>query len=57
MTALQEVEALTSPLDVDTRVITLRNDRWELDVLPATGAALAGGRIRTSDGVWRDLLL
>lgn len=56
MTALQEVEALTSPLDVDTRMVTLRNGSWELDVLPATGAALAGGRIRTSDGVWRDLL-
>ena len=25
-------------------------------MLPATGGALAGGRIRTSDGVWRDLL-
>ena len=25
-------------------------------MLPATGASLAGGRIRTSDGVWRDLL-
>ena len=56
MTALQEVEALASSLDVDTRMVTLRNGQWELDVLPATGGALAGGRIRTSDGVWRDLL-
>ena len=56
MTTLEEVEALTSPFDVDPRVITLRNGRWELDVLPATGGALAGGRIRTSDGIWRDLL-
>ena len=39
-----------------TRVVTLRNASWELDVLPATGASLAAGRIRTSDGVWRDLL-
>ncbi|GEK22038.1 aldose epimerase family protein [Cellulomonas xylanilytica] len=56
MTAVQEVEALTSPFGVDTRLITLRNSTWELDVLPATGASLAGGRVRTSDGVWRDLL-
>lgn len=40
----------------DPRVLTLRSDRWELDVLPGTGASLAAGRIRTSDGVWRDLL-
>ncbi|HEY0119660.1 MAG TPA: aldose epimerase [Cellulomonas sp.] len=37
-------------------VVTLRTDRWEVDVLPGTGAALAGGRIRTADGEWRDLL-
>jgi len=37
-------------------VVTLRNDRWEVDVLPGTGASLGAGRIRTSDGVWRDLL-
>lgn len=37
-------------------MVTLRTDRWEVDVLPGTGAALAGGRIRTADGVWRDLL-
>ncbi|WP_448630886.1 aldose epimerase family protein [Cellulomonas soli] len=40
----------------DPRLLTLRSDRWELDVLPATGAALAAGRIRTADGTWRDLL-
>lgn len=37
-------------------VVTLRTDRWEVDVLPGTGGALAAGRIRTDDGVWRDLL-
>lgn len=37
-------------------VVTLRTARWEVDVLPGTGAALAAGRVRTADGVWRDLL-
>jgi aldose 1-epimerase len=55
MTAVQEIEALPS-VDGASQLVTLRNDAWELDVLPATGASLAGGRIRTSDGVWRDLL-
>lgn len=55
MTAVQEIEAL-APTVESSRTVTLRNDSWELDVLPATGASLAGGRIRTSDGVWRDLL-
>lgn len=54
MTAVQEIEAL--PSVVAERMVTLRNGSWELDVLPATGASLAGGRVRTSDGVWRDLL-
>ncbi|MDM7829972.1 aldose epimerase family protein [Cellulomonas edaphi] len=36
--------------------MTLRNERWEVDVLPGVGASLAAGRIRTADGVWRDLL-
>lgn len=36
--------------------VTLRTDRWELDVLPGTGASLGAGRVRTADGVWRDLL-
>ncbi|ADG73068.1 Aldose 1-epimerase [Cellulomonas flavigena DSM 20109] len=36
--------------------VTLRTDLWEVDVLPGTGASLGAGRIRTSDGVWRDLL-
>lgn len=40
----------------DERVVTIRDGAWEVDVLPRTGAALAGGRVRTSDGVWRDLL-
>ncbi|WP_421735383.1 aldose epimerase [Cellulomonas sp.] len=55
MTAVQEIEALPSAAEA-SRTVTLRNESWELDVLPATGASLAGGRIRTSDGVWRDLL-
>jgi len=37
-------------------VVTIGNDRWSLDVLPGTGASLGAGRIRTPDGVWRDLL-
>jgi len=40
----------------DPRVATLRSDVWELDVLPGTGASIGAGRIRTPDGVWRDLL-
>lgn len=52
----------TAPAPVTTTVaappgaLTLRTDRWEVDVLPGTGAALGAGRIRTADGVWRDLL-
>ena len=42
--------------DGGERVMTLRNAAWEVDVVPATGASIAGGRIRTCDGVWRDLL-
>ncbi len=45
-----------STADADQRVVTIRDGAWELDVLPRTGASLAGGRIRTADGVWRDLL-
>lgn len=45
---------LTRP--VGLHMVTLRSDRWEVDVLPGTGAALAAGRIHTDDGVWRDLL-
>jgi aldose 1-epimerase len=56
MTALQEVETLASVVGASTEMVTLRSGAWELDVLPATGASLAGGRVRTSDGVWRDLL-
>jgi len=58
MTALQDVEALPSLAARGTteRVVTLRSSSWELDVVPGTGAALAAGRIRTPDGVWRDLL-
>jgi aldose 1-epimerase len=57
MTALHEVPTRSSVLTgADERVVTLRNAAWELDVLPATGASIAAGRIRTCDGVWRDLL-
>ena len=58
MTAVQEIEALapSEGYDAGDRVVTIRNDSWELDVLPATGASIAGGRIRTADDVWRDLL-
>lgn len=37
-------------------VIRLRNERWSLEVLPGTGAALAAGQIRTAAGEWVDLL-
>ncbi|GEL94128.1 aldose 1-epimerase [Cellulomonas composti] len=46
----------TTALAGDPRVVTLRSSVWELDVLPGTGACLGAGRIRTGDGVWRDLL-
>ena len=55
-------EPLVQPAPVTTRVaapagaVTLRNALWEVDVLPGTGASLGAGRIRTADGVWRDLL-
>ncbi len=51
--ALDEIHR---PAPATSPVLTLRSDRWEVDVLPGTGAALAAGRIRTADGVWRDLL-
>ena len=47
---------VTTPVAAPPGAVTLRNDVWEVDVLPGTGAALGAGRIRTSDGVWRDLL-
>lgn len=50
------VDELHRPAPAIAPMVTLRTDRWEVDVLPGTGAALAGGRIRTGDGVWRDLL-
>lgn len=49
------LEQLDRPVPA-TSAVTLRTDRWEVDVLPGTGAALAAARIRTDDGVWRDLL-
>jgi len=48
--------AVTTTAAAPPGAVTLRNDRWEVDVLPGTGASLGAGRIRTSDGVWRDLL-
>lgn len=62
LTALAEPRTATAPAPVTPTVaappgaVTLRNARWEVDVLPGTGAALGSGRIRTADGVWRDLL-
>lgn len=50
------LDELHRPVPVTSGVVTLRADRWQVDVLPGTGAALAAGRIRTADGVWRDLL-
>jgi aldose 1-epimerase len=43
-------------LGADPRVVTIASDAWQVDVLPGTGGSLAAGRVRTSDGVWRDLL-
>ncbi|RYG86699.1 aldose epimerase, partial [bacterium] len=54
MTATPGVDE-RSRVELDPRVVRLRSDDWELDVLPNTGAALAGGRIRTAAG-WRELL-
>ncbi len=56
MTAVQEIETIAPARGTTELVVTLRNASWELDVLPATGGSLSGGRIRTADGVWRDLL-
>ena len=52
------LDAPTLPASTDDRrhATVLRSGRWEVGVLPGTGAALAYGRIRTADGVWRDLL-
>jgi len=46
----------SAALGADPRVVTLASDSWQLDVLPGTGASVAAGRVRTADGVWRDLL-
>ncbi len=50
------LDELDRPAVTGEPVVTLRTDRWEVDVLPGTGAALGAGRIRTDDGVWRNLL-
>jgi aldose 1-epimerase len=42
-------------LPVVGEVVVLRNGRWEIGVLPASGAALAYGRVLVGDR-WRDLL-
>lgn len=38
-----------------TTVITLQNERWQVGILPQTGASIAYGRVRHSDQ-WVDLL-
>jgi len=53
---ITEPAPVTPAVAAPPGAVTLRNARWEVDVLPGTGAALGAGRIRTSDGVWRDLL-
>jgi aldose 1-epimerase len=50
------LDELRRPVPAMSPMLTVRSARWEVDVLPGTGAALAAGRIRTADGVWRDLL-
>ena len=59
------VPAPATPADANARsaragatpaLLTVRSGTWEVDVLPTTGAALAAGRIRASDGTWYDLL-
>lgn len=50
------LDELRRPAPATSTMLTVRSARWEVDVLPGTGAALAAGRIRTADGVWRDLL-
>lgn len=50
------LDELRRPASAASPLLTLRSRRWEIDVLPGTGAALAAGRVRTADGVWRDLL-
>jgi aldose 1-epimerase len=50
------LDELRRPAPATSPLLTLRSGRWEVDVLPGTGAALAAGRIRTADGLWRDLL-
>lgn len=50
------LDELRRPAPATSPMLTVRSARWEVDVLPGTGGALAAGRIRTADGVWRDLL-
>lgn len=57
MTVLHHDEASApAPAGADARVVMLGNDLWQVDVVPGTGASVSAGRIRTADGVWRDLL-
>lgn len=53
MTAVSE--RAQAHVELDPRVLRLRSDAWELDVLPGTGASLAAGRVRLGDS-WVDLL-
>ncbi len=53
MTAVSE--RAQAHVELDPRVLRLRSDAWELDVLPGTGASIAAGRVRLR-GAWVDLL-
>ncbi|CAM5786272.1 aldose epimerase family protein [Cellulomonas persica] len=53
MTAVSERAG--AHVELDPRVLRLRSDGWELDVLPGTGASVAAGRVRLGD-TWVDLL-
>ena len=50
------LDEVRRPAPATSHPVMLRSDRWEVEVLAGTGASLAAGRIRTADGVWRDLL-
>lgn len=56
MTTLETRPDAVATTRDDPRILTITSPSWQVDVLPGTGAALAAGRVRTADGVWRDLL-
>lgn len=43
-------------MDGPVPVLEIASQRWQVGVLPATGACLAYGRVRMPDDVWRDVL-